>query len=348
MRILTKASAYLCASGALVLLTGCSTGGPPPANLATDGAFRESGYRPPIMLAKPGFLSPETQLMLGDRTPADAHDRRSTYVAVSEFSGTSTSMYLLPDRNNAPPQCTTPPTQYVNGIGIDSQGTLYVPQGGIDEVTTYDSVTCEQASRTLSDPIGQPGDIAFGSNGIIYVSDILDNAGGASIQIYDAGATIPSGSLSNPTNITEVLGVAVDKADNVYESYINRNQLSGVREFRHGKMPGKFLHLKGNKNIFGLTFDHKSNLIAVDDAVDAILVYAPPYSGHPTRSFPTIAPSAEAKLDHVGSNLYVGDFTNGTVDVYAYPEGTYKYSISNGLSKAASVEGVAVRTASDI
>ncbi|MEO6989945.1 MAG: hypothetical protein ABI346_05890 [Candidatus Baltobacteraceae bacterium] len=34
--------------------------------------------------------------------------------------------------------------------------------------------------------------------------------------------------------------------------------------------------------------------------------------------------------------------TNGAVDVYKYPSGTYQYNVTNGLSSANNVEGVAV------
>lgn len=70
-------------------------------------------------------------------------------------------------------------------------------------------------------------------------------------------------------------------------------------------------------------------------------IFAPPYKGAPGATVSLRGSSEFGKLDAKNKNLYVSNFSSGTVDVFAYPAGRYEYSVSNGL-QADALQGVAV------
>ena len=335
------------AAAMFVLVAGCSGNGAQPRDGNAPASAQERGIaragRPaiPAMMARTGTLVPGSELMFGDPNPSDARVAKSNVYA-SEFNPSVTNRYALPDSTNVAPKCSIA-TNSVNGLGVDVAGTLWVPQGTVNLVTTYAKGTCRAAALTLNEPNGQPADIAFSAAGTVYVSDIFGpgNAPGL-ISVYAKGASAPSSTLTDPS-IEEADGVAVDKAGDVFLStYHASSGTSTVVEFKKGKMPGRTLALSGFSQGIGLEFDAAQNLIAVDYSAGLVESFAPPYAGAPFATFPTKGSSLFGKLDRANKNLYVSDSTNGAIDVYAYPTGTYEYSISNGLTQANFVEGVAV------
>jgi hypothetical protein len=195
---------------------------------------------------------------------------------------------------------------------------------------------CGPPGPTLSDPNGQPSDVAFDNkkDNIVYVSDTKTNG----IDVYEKGATSPTRTLYNSA-ITGAFGVAVDGEGNVYQAGANSAK---IVEFPHGKQSGSaVLSVTGLSRPIGLEFDVKGNLLVIDYNV-GVLVYTPPFNGAPARTISTKGSSAFGKLDKTNQNVYVGDLQSGSADVYAYPSGTYEYSITKGLKRKNSVEGIAV------
>lgn len=268
--------------------------------------------------------------------------RAGSVLYAAEFNPSQTNLYALPDHKNSAPKCSIA-TQYVNDIGVDATGTLWVPQGGIDQVTTYSRGTCSQSSAILNEPYGQPADIAFGAGGTNYVSDIFNKNGGAGlVSVYPKGASAPASTLTDP-GIEEADGIAIDRAGDVFVStYHASTSSSTVVEFKKGKMPGRTLHLTGETEADGLTFDAHQNLIVADYHQVEIEVYAPPYSGRPVATFPVKGSPSYLKLDSSETSLYVSNSATGSVDVFAYPSGAFRYTVTNGLSQPAFVDGVAV------
>jgi hypothetical protein len=264
-------------------------------------------------------------------------------IFVADYNGLKTYLFALPNMRNGPPVCTTN-TSTVNGIGVDASGTLWVPEGDRKNVVkTYEKGTCKRGALTLVKPGSWPDDVAFSRAGTVYVADFFDPG---QIAVYNRGASTPIAFLTDPSiplGCGEADGVAVDKDDNVFlSSYNECTQGTSVLEFQKGQMPGTVLAISGIKYASGLEFDASNNLIVVDPFADQIDIFAPPYQGPPILAFPTKGSSWYGKLDQSNANFYASDNSNRTIDVFAYPSGAYEYSISEGLSGAENLLGIAV------
>ena len=268
--------------------------------------------------------------------------RASSTLYASTFNPSQVNGYALPDKRNVAPACTFA-TSYVFDMGVDSHGTLWVPQANPNVVTTYKKGTCTPAALTLNEPANLGADIAFSSAGTVYLLMIGGSSGGYA-SVYPKGAKNPTRSLTDPA-IGGAGGIAVDAAGDVFISYLNQQNQSAIIEFKNGRMPGTVLALTGLSFVEGLEFDSHQNLVAIDFGSQQAEIFAPPYAGAPASTFPLAGTSQYGKLDESNKNLYVADNTTGSIDVYAYPTGTYEYGVTNGLTQANTVEGVAVEPA---
>jgi len=366
----------LSAAAALALLAGCSGGGSlspavPPMN---PGAVSQPMSRSAIPHFKlvdalgGRLLAPSTTLRFVDPEPFDpAAPANGVYGANYGNAGGNQlggyfNLYKLPGSAKSKPVCANGGLNKVaeiNAIGVDSTGTLWVPglvptklTSGI--VLTYTKNTCTEAKTKLTDKTGEPADIAFSSTGTRYVMDIVNFPAmtNGQIEIYPKGKTAPTSRLQLPGELIGTgtsqglgLGVATDSKNNVYATYVNTNAGTDITVFAGGKGAGKILQNASGIDYEGMTFDSKGNLLVPADTSSgaSIDVFKPPYTGTPT-SFAAQGSSVDLKLDAAGANLYVGDATNNTIDVYKYPSGTYEYSIvvTTVPPTGAVVEGVAV------
>ena len=272
------------------------------------------------------------------------------------------NLYKLPGSSKSKPVCANGGLNKVaeiNSIAVDSTGTLWVPglvptdlSKGI--VLTFTKNTCTLAKTKLTETSGEPADIAFATTGTRYVMDIVifPAMTNGQIEIYPKGKNSPTSTLQLPgeqvgTGASQGLGlgVATDAKNNVYATYINKNSGTDITVFAGGKGKGTILQSSSGVFYEGMTFDASGNLIVAADSQTAntIDVFKPPYTGTPT-SFPAQGSSIDVKLDPAGANLYVGDATSNTIDVYKYPSGAYEYSIvvTTVPPNNAVVEGVAV------
>jgi hypothetical protein len=364
------------AAATLALLAGCSgVGSSGPAIPATyPGAASQSisrSFSPHFKLidALRGRLqAPSNTLRFYNPEPFDpAAPTNGVYGAnygnaLGNQLGGYFNLYKLPGSSTSKPVCAKGGLNKVaeiNGIGADSTGTLWVPglvptnlTSGI--VLTFTKNTCTLARAKLTETTGEPADIAFTTTGIIYVMDIVNFPAmtNGQIEIYPKGKTKPTSTLQLPGELIGTgssqglgLGIATDSRNNVYATYLNTNSGTDITVFTGGKGAGKILQNVSGTNYEGMTFDARGNLVvAADSGAGAhIDVFKPPFTGAPT-SFAAMGSVVDLKLDPAGANLYVGDATNNTLDVYKYPSGTYEYSIvvTTVRPNGAVVEGVAV------
>lgn len=272
------------------------------------------------------------------------------------------NLYKLPGSSKSKPVCANGGLNKVaeiNSITADFAGTLWVPglvptnlTQGI--VLTFTKNTCTEATTKLTEKTGEPADIAFATTGTRYVMDIVNFPAmtNGQIEIYPKGKNKPTSTLQLPGEQVGTgssqglgLGVATDSKNNVYATYLNTNKGTDITEFAGGKGKGTILQNSNGTDYEGMTFDGSGNLVVAADSSSgaSIDIFKPPFTGTPT-SFTAQGAVVDVKLDPKGANLYVGDATNNTIDVYKYPSGTYEYSIvvTTVKPQGAVVEGVAV------
>ncbi len=276
----------------------------------------------------------------------------SAALYVGQFEANFVNQYAVPDKSNKPPTCAAAlPNITVNGIAVNAQHILYVPNGDpnteIFRISRF-GPKCGQAGPPLNDPSGEPTDVAFNNrNGTVYVADYHTGAPSppnSFVLVYPKGQTSYTRVLSNIA-VGAGFSVAVDSHGNVFQG--DRDS-TNIVEYPNGQQTGsKVRGLSGSSAPLGLQFDRKDNLVVIDENL-GILVYAPPYTGAPYAMEPTRGLCAYGALDAANRNLYVADTTYASADVFAYPSLKYEYSITNGLSTSNFVSGIAVDPPSQV
>jgi len=273
-------------------------------------------------------------------------------IYVSEFEGDIFYGYRLPHTS---PFCAGPAQiEYaiVDGIGVDSAGTLWVPTnifGGSmagSYIFSY-APKCGAQGTTLKGLQGaQPAGIAFGPDGTKYVTMFIQN--GTSVAIYPPGATTAPAELNDPRLAASAAqGIGTDRAGRVYVSCclpVRKKRPSFVIVFKSGQESqsrGKKITLSQISHPgFSVTFDRAKNMILPDIDTNSVKIYAPPYSGNPT-TYPLHGSPSQCALSGGENMLACSDYDNQDVDIYAYPSLAYQYSLPGQSSSGVPPGGVA-------
>lgn len=258
---------------------------------------------------------------------------------VSQFGATAVNAYNENNKSNAAPVCSITGIAAVVGIGADTEKNVWVPQGISKTITKY-APNCGSPSTVLTSTNGQPAGIAFDRRSNAYVVDSFGpNQKPGNVAFFPAGSTMATRVLRDPSIGGQAVGLAVH-AGNVYLSYVNTSNAGAVIEFPRGKMPGKIFTGITTSYPGAIVFDTNDNLVVVDLSAAIASVYAPPYSGPPTKTFPLHGGPVLCNFSKRETKLYCADYKLGQVDVYAYPSGSYLYSWNNGLSPSLAPEDV--------
>jgi sugar lactone lactonase YvrE len=266
------------------------------------------------------------------------NEKGMTYVA--PIGTTTVYGYTRNNRTNQPPVCTVSPFMSVNGgIGVDRSGNLWVPDMGAGPprtITEY-GPDCGAAKTVLSDPgdVG-PDNVAFDTDGHVYVSNAFANSGAAGNILQYTGTSITK-TLSDP-DIATPQGLAVDHRNNVWVSYRDPDSTGTyVAEFRRGNMPAKLF-----KNISlgfpgSLQFDRHQNLMGPNGNFSSLDIYAPPYTEtNPTKRLilenGKVTDPTMCTLGPDQGRLYCTFGFFSLVNVFSYPAGKFLYTYNNGLA----------------
>lgn len=322
-------NALAAGAAAGALLAGCSS--------STSGPNAGGGFAP-AALGRAG-VSEYRGLKPNRHRPAwmkAAPDAAYTGLAVAQFGADSVLKFKKKtNRKNRPPVVCEPASS-TNGIRVDRDGNLWVPDGRANTTTEY-APNCGAAKLTIPDSTGEPADVALDSSGNVYILNLNNLSGPPTVQVYAPGGS-QTGTLSDPS-FNVLFGVGVDRHDNVFVSNLTSGNVGNVIEFPNGKMPGTQLSgialgLPGTP-----AFDSRGNLIISDWLAGTLDVFAPPYSSRPSTS-PLMGASIWCPIGYHQKRVYCGDAENGSIDVYAYPGGAYLYSYTSDLSPSALVTGV--------
>ena len=306
--------------GVSVILAGCSGAGP--ALPGTTSGIPAAALRSAVSAAKSG---------------------NGVYVVTGTPSGQYIiNQYPLNDKKDVAPLCTIPggSSDFPGDVATDKNGNLWVPTIATPSISSSWEVVeyapgCGTQGTVLDDnQVGEPIGIEFDSEGTAYVANELDSQfGPGNVAVFPPGHTSPTKILTSPLIASFVSAIAIDGSGNVYLSYDGAGYKTLVLEFPKGKGNGQAVNVTGYSVISGITFDKKQNMILTDYSGAQDVVYAPPYSGAPTSTIALTSGSKpiNTKLNKSNNTMYV---TGGTgLNVYTYPAGKLKYSVTNQMGK---------------
>jgi hypothetical protein len=317
-----------------VAIAGCSN----PGQGAPPGALEPVQAR--SALPVPAFL----RVVYDHLAPlAPVHYNRNALpkglAYVSQFGATAVNAYNENNKSNAAPVCSISGVIAVVGIGADKARNVWVPNGISKTITKY-APNCGSPSTVLTSTHGQPAGIVFDSRSNAYVVDSFGpSQTPGNVAFFPAGSTMATRVLRDASIGGQAVGLAVHDG-NVYLSYINTGNVGAVIEFPRGKMPGKIFTGITTSYPGGIVFDTNDNLVVVDIFAASASVYAPPYDGPATKTFPLHGGPVLCNFSKSETKLYYADYKLSQVDVYAYPSGNYLYSWNNGLSASLAPEDV--------
>jgi hypothetical protein len=228
------------------------------------------------------------------------------------------------------------------GMAVDKAGNLYVSNGNDTNVLIYPS-GARRPSSTLTDPNEFPDDVAIGSDGTVYVANIFAPVGNpGSISVYAPGASSPTNVL-NDSAFVEVVGVALDKAGNVFVSYDQTYGAHGtVVEFPAGSSnPVATKIAVGAAG--GIGFDQAGHMLLVDQVAPSLNIYEAGKS-KPLAKLPLPGAPIYFCFGKHSNIIYLADYTLGEIDVFRYtPTGlTLINKITNGIVPSNNNTGVAI------
>jgi hypothetical protein len=286
-----------------------------------------------------GALTPLTRHQLRETPPAAGDDLYVSAVYLTDIAD-----YHMPNRKGHFPYCTIAGPTLIDGIGVDRNGVLWVPQQqprGDGIVTSY-APGCGAPGITLTGN-DQPIAIGFGPKGENYVVEWADGDG-SYVAVFPKGATTPSRELQSSAigSGASGNGIGVDRQGNVFFGFAKPHDAGGgIVEFAHGRGQGQLLSI-GTTGSPGasITFDGKGNMLVPDDTNAVIDIFAPPYSAL-TSTIPLKGSSYQCALNESENSLACADAEYERADLYSYPAGKYEYSFNKGLWGDDYVGGIA-------
>ena len=206
------------------------------------------------------------------------------------------------------------------------------------EIVSYNVKT--KKKTTLSDPFGNPDDVAIGKTGTIYALNFKN------VAVFKPGSSQPTELSCSLINEGE--SIAVNKQGDVFVDGYG-SSFGGVIEYPAGKTACKTPDLNPVEGyIAGVGVDPKTdNLITIDDPdlcagglEGRMFIYPKPYhvrSAHEVDLYATYC-SGGFRLNSTSTLIFVGDASVSAgypiIDQFTYPggvaEGTYQVEGSSG------------------
>jgi hypothetical protein len=351
-------STALCSTVAVALFAGCSADmtQTTPSGSGGDSVQRQSrfahGHFIPHWSYPASVVPASTYPTFGQavlyRLASKKPGGKTGGLYAGEFEGSDIYGYPRNNSLNGPPTCSVAGVSHPNDIAMDGKGRLIDPDGGTRTVIVFQGPgMCGSEVGSISDPYGQPSDASSPDavNGTIAVGNIFDNKGKpGSISI----CTMSGGCTANLTNskMYEVAGVAMDNIGNCWASATNSAGTATLTYFAGCTGAGKAATGFVNSYLGGLDIDASGYLVSVSAYDSKVYVYSGcnpacrlvggPYSLEYLSIF--------GHLNKQSTAFAVGDFQNGSIDVYDYRSPSalsYRYSFNDGLSASLFVEGAA-------
>jgi len=345
MRLL---SAAVCTTVAAALLASCSGGNMGSMTSSVPGTQSGASKVQSLHHAGPVAFIPRSVLpkghvkLKGRQAPSSAI--KGSYA--SEFYGGFINGYTKNNSSNNPSICTVSDAS-VNNFGVDTQGSLVVPDA-FSGVQVFSPGMCGSLAATITDTYGQASDAASvnAMTGPIVVGNIL----GPGFAVVCTVSSLSCTQLTpSSAGIGEIAGVAMDAAGNCYADSFNAAFTAVILTYwagctGTGQAATGFL----NTGYGGVDIDNHGNIVTFNwhgSAGTDLWVYSGCNPACTDVSDNSLTNNS-ALFGHIGKQgqrLIVGAYLAGQADIYQYSPTTltYYYSFNNGLSASGLVEAAA-------
>ena len=230
-------------------------------------------------------------------------------------------------------------------MAVAKNGDLFVYNYGNSTVTAYHrGVDTPFETLTGSQGFG----LAVDLHENIYATNFQNGGNGSTINVYAAGSTTPTSSLTDPL-VGGLQSIAVDRQGSVFVVGLNYTYFYfEVDEFPKGSSKAKALPIPlryfpgWTANFDAITIDSDGALVVEDSNIPpnpTVSVYAPPYTIFPVSRFSFSGWAPAIALNKSGKDVWLA---NDSARTQAKPEGQ-KYALTTGkLLDATSTMGLSL------
>jgi len=328
-----KQGPILIAAAGMFALAACSSGlqnsnSSLPTTGASQSAMRSSATRTGILPSLIAKLDLVRSLAHRNRAPARPA-KAAKYLYVDDVALNEVLLFSSKTYANSG-NTITDGIDCPDGNWADKSGNVYVANCNGASITEYSSAG--SLIYTYTTGIDDPVEVTTDKNGNVYEADYnVDVSGGGFVNEYAQQSNTVSETCATGGNVE---GVAVDKHGDVF---VYQNLSGGgadIVEYVHGLSGCNGTTLSPTFDFAGgLVLDSQANLIAVDQAAEAVDVIAPPYTSITSTLGSGWVVPFHATINKKNTLAYVADYGDGDVQVIDYPSGTSVATIgsSGGL-----------------
>jgi hypothetical protein len=249
-------------------------------------------------------------------------------VFVSDYGGASSTgaVYQFAPNKTGKVLGTIKDVVNPQGMDMDSKGDLWVASTGSYQVNEYTPGTYT-ASTVLSDPNEFPVSVAVCPNGTVYVMNAYNvSFGPGDIEIYAAGATSPSGTISD-ANIYVPYFAACDANNVLWFDYANFNFYTAVASY-----DGSTVTEYGTLNIGfpgGIRVGKNGTTLGIDDQYEGVELFTKSdVSAGPYFTLPVSDVPVSFSFNKKQTDVWVADY--GQTDALEYVLKTSKEAVAVG------------------
>jgi hypothetical protein len=264
-------------------------------------------------------------------------------VYISDFNNAVVNVYSQKGQNQSPIGQITGLSSPA-GLAVAKNGDLFVYNYGNSTVTAYH----RGASTPFETLTGSQGyGLAVDLHENIYATNFQNSGNGSTINVYAAGSTTPTSSLTDPL-VGGLQSIAVDAEGSVFVIGFNYTYFRfEVDEFPKGSSKAKALpiplrYFQGSPNFDGLAVNDSNKRLIVEDSnispSPTVSVYAPPYRIFPVSRFSFTGWAPAIALSKAGTDVWLANDSASQ----NLPEGQ-RYALATGtLLDATSTEGLSL------
>ncbi len=345
MRLFPSCERGLIASGALVLLAGCSDARLPNATIPSDS----SQARNESVLS---HLSPRTARPVVSHGSKNSGSTSANHVFVSESTGNVVDIFTGTQQTEQLTGFNEP-----QGLTTDRRGTLYVANTAAGNIEEFAPPYANTPTTIIADESGAPAAVAVSTAGIVAALNICSGTSCSlpgNVAFYAKGKTMLPCDVVYGGVAATPLGGAFDDKGTLFVAALNSGRFPQISEIRGGCKAKTITPLLTTNTLFfpsDIQVDRKDNVAVLDSpaiGVAQIDVYAAPVTHSSKLTLLSMAQLLNAAvpigfaLTPDGKHLWTADGGVSQAQKYAYPTGG---SSSLQLSVGGLPEGVAVTPA---
>jgi len=224
---------------------------------------------------------------------------------------------LVPRQPNAP-------RGWPNGLAAPNRQVLFVADSASGVLLYSPKATNPSPEGSITNGVNAPAGVAVDGAGALYVT----NEGNNTVTVYPHGATSPSLTISS--GISGPYGIAVDSSGEGFVSNLNTNTITAYKAGATSAF--ETIDFSNYGQAVGVGVDGSDNIWVACDSSNG--VFEIPAGSQTVQNSGLTSLNGPISVSFGKRNvIYVSNFANANVNIYAYGTTTPSATITNGIEQ---------------